>query len=418
MHDVAILGAGAAGLFAAIRAAERGRKVLLVERNKKPGVKILMSGGSRCNVTHDGPPDEVLARFTKKQARFLRPSIAALTPAQVIAWFEKAGVALKTEAPHGKVFPRSDRATDVLKALLEAARARGVTIATEARVTAVRPGAAGLRLSLEGRDEVTVPRVVVATGGQSYPKAGTSGDGYSIARALGHTVVTPRPALVPLVLATPLAACSGIALENARIGLAVANGKILGSRQGELLFTHRGLSGPSALDLSGDLTSRTSGVLRDVEPPFAFEVALDLLPDLSHEKLGDELAARERGRGARTASAVLHGLGLPRGLVTALLALAKVPEERILQELRREERAALVRALKDLRLPLDGTLGFDKAEVTAGGVALDEVDPQTLASRKVAGLHFIGEVLDLDGPIGGYNFQAAWSTGWAVGSVV
>jgi predicted Rossmann fold flavoprotein len=197
-----------------------------------------------------------------------------------------------------------------------------------------------------------------------------------------------------------------------RVGLAAAKGKVLSSRRGELLFTHRGLSGPAALDLSGEFTARTSGVVRDVSGPF--EIALDLLPETKHEDLQAELSEQSK----KTAGAVLHDRGLPRSLAKAFLKKANVREERTLQELRREERAALVRVLKDFRVGVSGTTGFEKAEVTAGGVALDEVEPATLESRRRSGLFVIGEVLDVDGPVGGYNFQAAWSTGWAAGSAV
>jgi predicted Rossmann fold flavoprotein len=406
--DVAILGAGAAGLFAAIRAAERGKRVVLLERNKKPGAKILMSGGTRCNITHDGSADEVARAFGKKGGRFLRPSLLAYPPSKVIEFFTEHGVPVKTEPPWGKVFPRSDRATDVLAALVERARALGVELRTESRVMAVKPG---FTVVLE-HGEVAASKVVIATGGKSYPRAGFTGDGYGIARAFGHTIVTPRPALVPIDLVDPLAEVSGVALEDAKIGLAARGGKVIAHRRGELLFTHRGLSGPLALDLSSELTARTSGVVRDVEGPF--EVALDLIPEVTHEQLQGELA----GKGPRAVAGVVHALGLPRSLVQALLRLANVPDDRTLQELRRDERTALVRVLKDLRLAVDGTLGFDKAEVTAGGVALDEVEPATLESKRVPGLYLIGEVLDLDGPVGGYNFQAAWSTGFAAGSAV
>ncbi len=411
MSDVVILGAGAAGLLAAIRAAERGKKVLLLERNKKPGSKVLMSGGTRCNVTHDGAWEEVARRFGKRAERFLRPSMRAFGPRDAMQWFEDHGVALKTEPPHGKVFPRSNRATDVLAALVDAARAKGVELRTGSRVLAVEARDGVFSVKHEG-GEASAPRVMVAVGGMSYPKAGFTGDGYAIAKAFGHTVLTPRPALVPLVVEKPLEGCSGVALTDVRVGLAVASGKILATTRGELLFTHRGLSGPAALDLSGELTARTSGVVRDVAGPF--EVALDLLPEVGHEALQGELSEKSR----RTVATHAHERGLPRSLVKALLKWAKVPEERTLQDLRRDERTGLVRALKDLRLVVTGTTGFDRAEVTAGGVELDEVEPGTLESRKVRGLHFIGEVLDAHGPIGGYNFQAAWSTGWAAGSAV
>lgn len=411
--DVAIVGAGAAGLMAAIHAAERGRRVLLLEKNRKPGAKVLMSGGTRCNITHACSWQKIAEAFPRQAGRFLRPSLRFYGPEQVIAFFEKAGVAVKVEAPHDKVFPRSDRAADVQRALVETARARGVELRAESPVRAVERREKGFALRLDAGD-VVVPRVLVTTGGQSYPGCGTTGDGYGFARAVGHRVVTPHPALVPLVLARPLEDCSGVTLEDVRLGLAVAGGgKLLAEQRGELLFTHRGLSGPTALDLSGEMTARTSGVRTDVAAPRGFEVALDLLPSADHERVQDELAARDRGRASRPVSAALHALGVPRRLAKALLDRAQVPEARTAQELRREERTGLVRALKDLRLAVTGTVGFEKAEVTAGGVSLDEVDPGTLESKIVPGLFFAGEVLDVAGPIGGYNFQAAWSTGFA-----
>ncbi|MBI3723586.1 NAD(P)/FAD-dependent oxidoreductase [bacterium] len=418
MTEVAILGAGAAGLLCAIRAAERGRRVLLLEKNRKPGVKVLMSGGTRCNITHEGSADEMLRAFPRKAARFLRPSFLAFTPARAIDFFTEHGVPVKVEPPHGKVFPRSDRATDVLRALLDAAREKKVELRCESPVARVERAANGFSVALESGEALAAGRVVVATGGASYPKVGTTGDGYAIARSFGHTVSVPRPALVPLVLREPLEECSGISLVDARVGLARAGEKILAERRGELLFTHKGLSGPAALDLSGELTARTSGALREEtgREDGSFEVALDLLPLVSHERLQGDLAPRERSR--RTVSTSLHALELPRNLARALLRRAGVPEERSLAELRREERTSLVRALKDLRLAVSGTLGFDKAEVTAGGVSLDAIDPRTLESKLVPGIFFIGEVLDVDGPIGGYNFQIAWSTGHAAGSAV
>ena len=427
-YDVAVLGAGAAGLCTAIRAAERGRSVLLLEKNRRPGVKILMSGGTRCNITNarglrhlgvvSGPVDPAYDPREGRGARsiqeafgpggkFLGPALRALGVEATVGLFEAEGVATKVEG-NGKIFPVSDRATDVLAALLRRLERSGATLRTGAPVAGVEPAGDGFEVRVPG-SPVLARRVVVAVGGQSYPGCGTTGDGYAIARRFGHTIVEPRPALVPIrVDAAWVPELKGVTLADARAAVAGPSGAALEERREAVLFAHFGLTGPAILDISRAVARH--------EGPERLSLVLDLVPDERAEALDARIRSSSRvGR-----PTVVHLLPerIPRRLAEVLLATAGIPPTRTGPELSRDERRRLVGQLKGLRLPVAGTLGFAKAEVTSGGVALDEVDPETLESRRQAGLHFVGEVLDLDGRIGGYNFQAAWSTGWLAGGSV
>jgi predicted Rossmann fold flavoprotein len=428
--DVAVLGAGAAGLCAALHAAERGRRVVLLEKNRRPGVKILISGGTRCNLTNarglhrldvvSGLVDPGFDRTQMQGARgiqrafgaggaFLGPALKALSVERTIALFEDEGVRTKVEA-NGKVFPVSDRATDVLAALVWRFERSGATLLCNSPGQGVfrHEVGQGFRVALPG-GTLTARRVVVAVGGQSYPGCGTTGDGYELARRFGHTIVAPRPALVPLrVAADWVAELKGLTVADVRAAVHGPTGPPRFERREALLFAHFGLTGPAILDMSRAV-ARHDG-------PEPLDVVLDFAPDEHLEALDLEL--QEACRAGRRPVAGLLAARVPRRLAEALMKASSITPDRMGPDLARDERRRLVATLKGLRLPVTGTLGFAKAEVTSGGVALDEVDPRTLESRRQAGLHFIGEVLDLDGLIGGYNFQAAWSTGWLAGEVV
>jgi predicted Rossmann fold flavoprotein len=428
-YDAIVLGAGAAGLVAAIRAAERGRRVLLVEKNRRPGVKILMSGGTRCNITNarglrdlrgvSGPIDPAYDPAQAKGARsiqqafgaggkFLGPALKALGVEQTVALFESERVATKIEG-NGKVFPVSDKATDVLAALLRRLERSGAELRTGTPALGIEANGESFAVRLPD-ESVSARRVIVAVGGQSYPGSGTTGDGYAIARRFGHTIVEPRPALVPIrVGAEWVASLRGITIPDAKAAiLAVSGGPPLLERREAVLFAHFGLTGPAILDIS-------RAVARG-EAPGDLALALDFVPGERAEAI--EAHLQTAGRVGRPSVVNLLPSALPRRLSETLMEVAEVPLARSGPELTRDERRRLVGTLKGLRLPVVGTLGFGKAEVTSGGVALEEVEPETLESRLRPGLHFAGEVLDLDGLIGGYNFQAAWSTGWLAGEQV
>jgi len=412
LWDVAVVGAGAAGLLAAIRAAELGRRTLLLEKNRKPGVKILMSGGTRCNLTHATDNRGIVEAFGPP-GRFLHSALAALSVEDTVALFEAEGVATKVEET-GKVFPVSNKALDVLEALLRRFRRSGATLALQEPVRELRASEAGFAVTTPGR-VVSARRVILTTGGQSYPGCGTTGDGYTLAGRFGHTIVPPRPALVPVTVAAPwVGELRGITLPDVSVRVVERNQPSghLGqraARRGSLLFTHFGLSGPVVLDVSRAISGHPN--------PQALDLELDLVPALTEPDLDAHLRAESATAGKKLLATVLPPQ-LPRRLCETLLTRAGLSPKRRAAALPRGERARLVACLKRLRLPVTGTLGFAKAEVTAGGIVLDEIDSHTLQSRRAPGLFLAGEVLDLDGPIGGYNFQAAWSTGWLAGSCV
>ena len=430
---MAVLGAGAAGLVAATRAAECGARVLVVEKNRRPGVKILISGGTRCNITNarglrrlevvSGPIDPSYDRAQSRGVRavqqafgdngaFLGPSLRRFDVDATVQMFEDAGVATKIEG-NGKIFPLSDRATDVLAALVSRLERSGASLRCHSPVLEVERTAneSGGDFFFKVRlpdSTLTSTRVIVGVGGASYPGCGTIGDGYAIAQRFGHTIVDPRPALVPLrVAADWVPTLKGLSLQDVIASVHSCGNKRLQERREAVLFAHFGLSGPAILDVSRAVARRGD--------PESLILQLDLVPSLSRDELDRGLQTVCR-RGRRALVTLLPA-ELPRRLSECVLSVAAIPENRMGPDLSREERQRLLTALKELSLPILGTLGFEKAEVTSGGVALGEVDPKTLESRLVPGLHFAGEVLDLDGLIGGYNFQAAWSTGWLAGEM-
>lgn len=418
VYDVIVIGAGAAGLLAAARCGQRGRRTLLVEKNRKPGVKILMSGGTRCNLTHDCDADGIIAGFGSAGS-FLHSPLAALGPRDLLELFHEDGLQTKVE-PGGKVFPQSDRAVDVLNALVGRLDRSGAELALGEAVSSICVDGDVFGVSTPRR-ELRCGKLVVTTGGKSYPGCGTTGDGYAWLAAMGHTIRRPRPALVPLTSNESwVKELSGVTIgdvilrvvdptraDNAnkrrRSGLAPG---VLIERRGSLLFAHFGFSGPVVMDVSRAITS----VIR----PRDLAILADFIPSLSDAALDERIRQFAASDGKRLASNALAEQ-LPRRLMDSLIVLAGVPGDRRAAELSKAERGQLVAQLKRCEIRVTGTRGFEKAEVTAGGVALDEVDSRTMQSKLVPNLYLAGEILDLDGFIGGYNFQAAFSTGWSAG---
>lgn len=419
--DVAVIGAGAAGMLAAARAAERGRQVVLLEKNRKAGVKILMSGGTRCNITQATDRRGIVAAFGS-QGPFLHSALAALGPDELVALFHAEGVATKVE-PTGKVFPVSDRAIDVRDALVSMLQRAKVELRLGEAVKDLcwSPGFSrsedrfedrlkpGLQLNTE-RDDILAEKVILTTGGQSYPGCGTTGDGYVWAKAFGHTIMPPRPALVPLKSpAIWVHQLSGVTIPDVRVQVIAQDlPKPAAERRGSFLFTHFGLSGPAAMDVSRAVTA---------DPTRDWQAVCDFLPGNARDELLARLSSEAASNGKRPIAAVV-GDWLPRRLADALLEQCGIAADHRVAELGKAPRLKLIEALKGQAIPISGTLGFKKAEVTAGGVSLAEVDSRTMQSKLVPGLYLAGEILDLDGPIGGYNFQAAFSTGWLAGESV
>lgn len=426
INEVIVVGAGAAGLLAATRSAERGRRTLLLEKNRKPGVKILISGGTRCNITHDCDAAGIRAAFGSAGS-FLHSPLAALGPRALLELLEAEGLRTKVE-PGGKVFPQSDRAADVLDALLRRLRRSGAELALDEGVTKIeRVGPPpGQPFSIfTTKRSLACEKLVLTTGGKSYPGCGTTGDGYAWLAAWGHTIRRPRPALVPLTCDEPwVRDLSGVTIPD--VLLRVIDPRLVKSdppkrrrdslppnvlieRRGSLLFTHFGFSGPAALDVSRAVTG--------CNDPRQLVLVADFLPNQTSDSL-DEFLRQAAVRDGKKQMLTLLDDELPRRLVETLVNGAEVPSDRRAAELSKPERARLVRQFKQCEIRVTGSRGFEKAEVTAGGVALDEVDSRTMQSKLIPDLYLAGEILDLDGFIGGYNFQAAFSTGWLAGESV
>jgi predicted Rossmann fold flavoprotein len=413
-YDVIVVGAGAAGLLAAARSAECGRRTLLLEKNRKPGVKILMSGGTRCNITHDCDAAGIIAAFGSAGS-FLHSALAALSPSDLVELLHAEGLATKTE-PGGKIFPISDRAADVLAALLRRLHRSGAELALGEAVVNVEREAEHFCVTTSRQTRRT-KKLIITTGGKSYPGCGTTGDGYGWLAALGHTIRPPRPALVPLTSDEPwVRELSGVTIPDVVVRVVDSDREAAGNsrrsralieRRGSLLFTHFGLSGPVILDVSRAVTAAAD--------PARVALDVDFRPDTNSEMLDDFFRQASQVCGSKSIAAVVAE-DLPRRLADSLLGLAEIPMNCRAAEFAKSERARLVAILKRCEVRVTGSRGFDKAEVTAGGVALDQVDSRTTESKLVPGLFIAGEILDLDGFIGGYNFQAAFSTGWLAGA--
>ncbi len=403
--QIVVIGAGAAGMLAAAEASLRGANVILLEKNTKTGVKILMSGGTRCNLTHNTDARGICEAFGHAK-RFLQPSIGAFPPVDVVKMFEAAGVATKVEST-GKIFPQSDRAVQVRDALHGRVVDAGVQLRMSSGVQDVYQTDSAWMVKTES-ESIAADRVIVTAGGRSWPGCGTTGDAYRWLSERGHTIVTPRPALVPLVGGTPwMNALSGLTLDDcvARVhGRAAKRKRAAIERRSSWLFTHFGFSGPAAMDVSGVMTAASS--MNDIC------LELDLVPDIDDAKIEAVLSDRRADGGRRRVASVI-GQWMPNRLADAVVQCTDA--DHTVAELPSASRRRLIDAVKRLAIPVSGTRGFDKAEVTAGGVSLKEVDPRTMESRLCKGLFIAGEVLDVDGWIGGYNFQAAFATGRAAG---
>lgn len=411
--SVVIIGSGSAGLFASIAAAREGARVLLLERGKEPGGKLPFSGGGRGNLTHAGEISELLRHYHSRErpeaaARFLRPALYSFSNADLMDFFKQRGLPLVVEAD-GRAFPRTNRAKDALSVLLREIEKLGVEVCTESRVMRVTKTSTLFSLVVVGRKKRVLKgaSVIVATGGLAHPQLGATGDGYRLAVQLGHRLVPCRPALVPVIVEdgafAPFANCAGLAVRNTVVFLE-RRGRIIAKKQGDVLFTHRGLSGPAVLDIS-----------REVEPEDVLRVIL--APKLGKaDSLEKVFIERVPKKAKQTISSFLHGFGVPKSLAIALAEARGISPKNLAGELTRTHRRYLVESLaKGHPFPVKGVAGWEEAMVTSGGVALGEVNPKTMESRVVPRLFFAGEILDFDGESGGYNLQAAFSTGFLAG---
>lgn len=398
-----VVGGGAAGMMAAITAARQGCPVTLVERNPKLGRKLYITGKGRCNVTNHCSPEEVLAA-TPRNGKFLYSAVNHTPPAEVERFFEDLGVQLKVERGN-RVFPQSDKAADIIDALFYELKRLKVPV-LQTRVTGLRIQEDQITALETEQGELEAGAVILATGGLSYPATGSTGDGHQMAAQAGHTVVEPKPSLVPLE--SPESFCGemqGLALKNVTLTVKNQKGKTLYREQGEMLFTHFGISGPLVLSASAHM--------RNFEKD-RYTCIIDLKPALDEPAL-DARLVRELSQGANRDMSNLMGSLLPRLMIPVVLRLSGIPGEKKAHDVTREERRRLLELLKAFPVPVSSPRPIAEAIVTSGGVKVGEVDPKTMASKKVKGLYFAGELLDVDAYTGGFNLQIAWCTGRAAG---
>lgn len=401
-----IVGAGPAGLTAAIVAARAGGRVTVCEQLGRAGAKLEVTGGGRANLTNLLPREEFTAGFGR-QGRFMLPALEALDPSGLRNFMQALGV--PTETPDGlRVYPKSNRAVDVLEGLLKECERLNVDLRTGVRVSDLILDNDRVRGVMADRKALSGERVLIAAGGKSYAEMGGTGGGYRLAELAGHSLVTPVPALVPLVTReTWPRACAGVSLPAVVLNIAQARGSGGGSR-GALLFTHHGVSGPAALDLSG----RVARLLLERE---SVPLRLDLFSGTPAAVWQERLDSWRREQGKKQLTTLLASL-TPHSLAEVACTENGCRPTIRPAELTVHQRGSLSRWLAEIPLTIVSTEGFEKAIVTSGGVALKEVNPKTLESRLVQGLYFAGEVLDLDGPCGGFNLQWAFSSGWLAGT--
>ncbi|MEN3338517.1 MAG: hypothetical protein V7647_2193 [Acidobacteriota bacterium] len=397
MTQVAIVGAGAAGLATGIfiRRLNPALSVTLFDGAAKPGAKILVSGGSRCNVTNVAVTER---DFWGGKPTIIRRVLRGLPVTDTVAWFASLGVPLHEEA-HGKLFPDSNRSRDVLDALMRELDASGATLRPSTRITAITRSPAGFVLQTPG-ESIHADVVVLATGGQSLPKTGSDGAGLAMARDLGHRIVPTTPALAPLIVERTAPGVQGVAHD---VDLTVwVDGSVGVRLSGALLWTHFGVSGPVVLDASRHW-------LRAALEDRAVRVTVNLFPGESFERVDADWTARAVAR-PRTSLHTTLTDALPASLASLVLQHLQLDETTPLAHLARSDRRRLAHALVEWPLAVTGSRGYNYAEATAGGVALDELNPASMESRRCAGLYLVGEMLDVDGRIGGFNFQWAWSS--------
>jgi predicted Rossmann fold flavoprotein len=404
-YDLAIIGAGPAGMMAALRASECGAMVVLLEKNSTPGIKLLMTGKERCNITNAEPDLRKFADNLGRNGKFLLSALYHFGIKETIGFFHKNNLQTKTERG-GRVFPESDRAKDVQGLFLRLIKKNKITLLVNCRIKKISRRQNRIEKIILDDSDIKAENYLLSTGGLSYPRTGSTGEGYVWARQMGHTIIKPEPVLTPvLVKERWVKELEGLSLKNVRISIYQDNKK-QDDRFGEALFTGSGLSGPIILDMSKSigrlLVNGEADIFIDFKPALDFKV-LDkrILHDL--EKYGN-----------KSIKNILSEL-LPKKLIPVILELAGIDPEKKGHSITKEERKKLRLLLKEFPLTIKSLEGFNKAIITSGGISLKEIDPKTMRSRIIKNLYFAGEILDLDGPTGGYNLQVCWSTGYLAG---
>ena len=400
-NSIFVVGGGAAGMMAAITAAENGAQVTLLERNDRLGKKLYITGKGRCNVTNDCAPEDFFQNVPRNP-RFLYSAVYAFPPREVMAWFEAHGCALKTERGN-RVFPQSDKSASVIDALRAELRRLGVRVLQERALDIVTQDGAVCGIETDGGFHKT-ERVILATGGCSYPQTGSTGDGYRMLEKLGHTIVPPVGSLVPLVeKGYDCKQMQGLALKNVALRLVNQKGKTVFEEFGELLFTHFGLSGPVVLSASAHMNEKDS-----------YTVLLDLKPALDEQKLDLRLLRDFEKFQNRDFENALVEL-LPKSMIPVIVRRSGIPAEEKVHSITREQRRALLELIKRFPVEIACKAPVEEAIVISGGVKVSEIEPGTMQSKRVRGLYAAGELLDVDAYTGGFNLQIAWATGRAAG---
>lgn len=411
MSEIIVIGGGAAGMMAAIRAAANGHEVTLLEQNEKLGKKLYITGKGRCNITNDCETEDLLKNVIRNR-KFLYSAIYSFDSHMVMEFFESHGLSIKTERG-GRVFPKSDHSSDVIKTLQKVLQQEKVKVQLHTKAADILveddgiKKVTGVRL-LDGK-ELRADNVIVATGGCSYVSTGSTGDGYRFAGSLGHTVTERRPSLVPFETAEDwVRDLQGLSLKNVTVRIQKGK-KILFEDFGEMLFTHYGVSGPLLLS--------ASSLINDYMEDMPLDMEIDLKPALTEEQLDKRVLRDFEENLNRQFKNALSKL-FPTTLVPVIISLSGISAEAKINTITREQRTGFVRLIKHFPLTLQRSRGFDEAIITRGGVSVREVNPSTMESKLVSGLYFAGEVLDLDALTGGFNLQIAWSTGHLAGESI
>ena len=401
MNTVIVIGAGAAGLIACGTAAKTADKVILIERNDIIGKKLLITGKGRCNITNSAEIEDIIASYPHN-GKFMYSALYTFTNDDIVNLLESMGVKTKVERG-GRIFPVSDKSRDVVNALKKYAL-RENTKLVFAKVNKLIIENGKIKGVNTTKGDYFGDSVVVCTGGKSYPKTGSTGDGYRFAKQAGHTVIEPKPSLVPIVTAEKWTAeLMGLSLRNISLTAYNSKNKKVFSDFGEMLFTHFGISGPVVLSMSVHLKEQEK-----------YRIEIDLKPALNEEQLDDRILRDFEKYNKKHLINSLDDL-LPKALIPVIINLSGIEQHRQTGTITREERMKLAALLKHLPLTFKGFRPIDEAIVTSGGVKVSEINPSTMESKKVSGLYFAGEVIDIDGYTGGYNLQAAWSTGYLAG---
>lgn len=404
-YDVAVIGGGPAGMIAAGRAGELGSKVILLEKNTRLGAKLLATGGGRCNLTNFRSNRELADKFGLK-GQWLLSSLSRFGSKELIAFFNDRGLKTKIE-DEKRVFPESDSSQDVLKVLVDYLKSSSVEVKLKAEIKRiVKQNNRIEKIILSSGEEIIADKYVIATGGKAHPQTGSTGEAYAWLEELGHKIITPKPALTPIIIKERfIKELEGLTLRNVKIVLSKDKQKIY-FVSGSILFTNNGITGPIILNMSDMIQDDIKG----------FKIKIDLFPDLTVEQLDKKLQEKFDSSNIIFKN-VLNYFVAPK-IVKVLVALSKINPEKKVNIIKKDERRRLAILLKELKLNVSGLAGFDKAMITAGGVDLKDVGSKTMQSNLIENLFFAGEILDLNGPTGGYNLQLCWTTGYLAGEGV